>query len=182
MFPIFLKGITSAVGVTIMLSLAPWTAAKAQPGLSPQTLKELAQARRATARYHNILNAISDGYINGNYVVEGVGCHMVNLNYLFDFGDPAPNINLEKPELLVYADCSGTAGGRSELRAVEYSLPCPEDCSQTPAPTGFTGDHDAWHVFPGDASLGIPPQWTLHAWTWRHNPDGLFVTLNPVID
>ena len=170
------------VVATFMLSIMPVQVALSEPGLSAQTLKELAQVRRATARYHNIHNAIADGYVDANFVAPGIGCHMINFAYIFD-----PAIDLEKPELLVYADCSGTAGGRSELRAVEYSRLCvPEfDCGAVEMPEGFTGDHDAWEVFPGDPTAQpgpIPPQWTLHAWIWRNNPAGIFVKVNPSVD
>mgnify|MGYP001823714825 FL=1 len=162
--------------VTLILTVAPWQGAQAEPGLSPQTLKELAQVRLATARYHNIHNAMADGYVDANFVAPGIGCHMINFAYAFDGA-----IDLEKPELLVYADCSGAARGRSELRAVEYSLICPlTDCSGTPIPEGFTGDNDAWEFF--EAVGNIPSQWTLHAWVWRHNPSGIFVKVNPSLD
>ena len=176
MYLMIRKSIVTSL-VTLMLSVAPWQVAKAEPGMSAQTLKELAQVRRATARYHNINNALADGYIDANFVAPGIGCHMINFGYVFD-----PAIDLEKPELLVYADCSGTAGGRSELRAVEYSLVCSPDCGETDMPEGFTGDHDAWEVFPGVPAASIPPQWTLHAWIWRNNPEGIFVKVNPSVD
>ena len=175
---IFRNSIKTAVLATFLLSVAPWQGVEADEGLSPETLKELAQVRRATAKYHDISNAIADGYVDVSFVAPGIGCHMLNPFYAFD-----RVIDLNKPELLVYSDCSGTALGKSELRAVEYSLICPlPACAETAIPEGFTGDHDAWELFPGDLSAGIPPQWTLHAWVWRHNPDGVFVKVNPAVD
>ncbi len=171
----------TAVTASMILALAPTHRVVAGEGLSAQTLQELAQVRRATARYHNILNAFADGYVDVSFVASGIGCHLVNFEYGFD-----PAIDLEKPEALVYSDCSGTAGGRSELRSVEYSRVClSPTCDETPLPEGFSGDHDVWEVFPGGFSsdgMFIPPQWTLHAWIWRHNPDGLFVKVNPAVD
>jgi hypothetical protein len=166
----------AAVLAALALSVAPLQYAEAGEGLAPQTLKELAQVRRATAKYHDISNALADGYVDVGFVAPGVGCHMLNPIYASD-----GFIDLNKPELLVYSDCSGTALGQSELRAVEYSLICSmPGCVGTTIPEGFTGDHDAWELFPGAGM--IPPQWTLHAWVWRHNPDGIFVTVNPAVD
>lgn len=154
MSTIFRKSITTAVLATLALSVAPLQCVEAGEGLGPQTLKELAQVRRATAKYHDISNAIADGYIDVSFVAPGVGCHMLNPFYAFD-----GVIDLNKPELLVYSDCSGTALGQSELRAVEYSLICSMPaCMGTDIPEGFTGDHDAWELFPGVPSAGIPPQ------------------------
>ena len=178
MSTIFRNSITTAVLATLALSVAPLQCVEAGEGLAPQTLKELAQVRRATAKYHDISNAMADGYQNANFDAPGVGCHMINFAYVLDNA-----IDLAKPELLVYSDCSGTALGQSELRAVEYSLICSMPaCVGTDIPEGFTGDNDAWELFPGVPSVGIPPQWTLHAWVWRHNPDGIFVTVNPAVD
>ena len=143
--------------------------------LSSDTRKELAQVRRATARYHNISNAYADGYteVNPPFVLAGVGCHLWDLNALF--GD-AGAIDLNRPELLIYSDCSQDAGGRSELRAVEYARPCNGLCDETNLPEGFSGDDDAWEVFGPDVL------WTLHVWIWRHNPAGIFVKINPSIN
>lgn len=175
---LFRKSSVAYVFAALAISVTPWQVLEADEGLSSETLKELAQARRATAKYHDISNAIADGYTNANFVAPGIGCHMINFAYAFD-----NIIDLSKPELLVYADCSGTALGQSELRAVEYSLICASPgCTGTDIPEGFTGDHDAWELFPGDISAGIPPQWTLHAWVWRHNPEGIFVKVNPTVD
>lgn len=158
------------------VSLGTWgTAVAGGDKLSSDTRKELAQARRATAKYHNIANAINDGYIDADFLLAGVGCHMINLDLVF--GDNGV-IDLTKPELLIYAteDCAEGADGQSELRSIEYVRPCNGMCDESNLPEGFSGDDDAWEVF-GDNVL-----WTLHAWVWRHNPDGIFVKINPRID
>jgi hypothetical protein len=71
------------------------------------------------------------------------------------------------------------------LRAVEYTAPCggpgPSAGCGLAAPEGFDGDYDQWTIFgsPMDESGGL---WTLHAWVWRNNPDGIFAPLNPRVD
>ncbi|MGI8541983.1 MAG: hypothetical protein ACR2MD_00710, partial [Aridibacter sp.] len=75
---------------------------KAAPdsSLSPQTKREIAIARQATARYHNINHAIADGYASINFCLPNMGCHYARpetpeggFDAVFD---PA------RPELLVY--------------------------------------------------------------------------------
>ena len=144
--------------------------------LSSDTRKELAQARQATARYHNIANAIADGYGDAAFILPGVGCHLINFG-LVDFVT-----DLKAPELLIYSgNCDGAGTEKPVLRAVEYVIPCgAAGCPDTPVPEGFSGDKDVWEPFVDD----ITPiyLWTLHAWIWRNNPDGIFVKFNPRID
>jgi hypothetical protein len=148
-----------------------WTVAYADSDkLSADTRKELAQARNATARYHDIDAAYADGYVDADFFLAGVGCHLINLGYLDGF------FELTRPELLIYKDCSPGQGGKAELRSIEYVTLCggPPACT-LPPPDGFSGSDDVWTPFT-DGSL-----WTLHVWVWRNNPDGIFVKVNPRI-
>jgi hypothetical protein len=136
---------------------------KANPdsSLSKETKMELNRARQATARYHNINHAIADGYIDINVFIPQMGYHYLKPEILDTDFDPA------KPELLVYADFGN---GHLRLVAVEYAVPIA--LSET-APEGFTGTGDHWHR---NETFGL---WTLHAWIWHHNPDGMFADFNP---
>jgi hypothetical protein len=138
---------------------SPASAAVASP-LSPLTLRELAQARRATAKYHDIANAEADGYVNGNLYTPGEGYHYINpllVDGIF---------STEQPEVLLYASRPGET--RLKLVAVEYLSP-----DTFPVPEGFTGDDDVWE-------REEPfPIFVLNAWIWRHNPNGIFTFLNP---
>jgi hypothetical protein len=148
--------------------------ALAREGMSSDTSKALAQARRATARYHNIDNARADMYTDASFVLPGVGCHLINPSLIDGEFDPT------QPELLIYSDnCGDEDTGRATLRSVEYVIPCAERyCPNTDLPEGFPGDADWWEYFEGPG--GQPPYlWTLHAWIWRHNPEGIFVKINP---
>ena len=138
--------------------------------MSSDTRKELAQARRVTAKYHNIDTAFAEGFFDADFVLPGVGCHLINPGLVDG------EFSVTEPEILIYADCTPGLGGKAELRALEYVTLCggPPSCT-LPAPEGFTGDYDVWVPFV-DGSL-----WTLHVWTWRHNPDGIFVKVNPRI-
>ena len=122
---------------------------------------ELNRARQATARYHNIKHALADGYVDINVFIPKMGHHYLKPELLDAHFDPA------QPELLVYADF-----GNGELRlvAVEYAVPLA--LSETP-PEGFAGNEDHWHR---NETFGL---WTLHAWIWYPNPNGVFADFNP---
>lgn len=123
--------------------------------------KELALARESTAKYHNIQKALADGYVDINLYIPQMGWHFLNQGYLDE------NFEVDKPELLVYAN---KPGGGYRLVAVEYAVPL---SLSTTAPEGFTGNEDVWHENTG---AGL---WTLHAWVWLNNPNGIFADFNP---
>jgi hypothetical protein len=132
-----------------------------EEGLSPATWRELARARMATARYQNISRAIADGYVDIDVVIPNMGFHYLRPAILDETFD------VEKPELLVYAFINND--NQPKLVAVEYAVPT--SLSET-APEGFTGQGDHWHR---QDQFGL---WTLHAWLWYPNPDGVFAELN----
>ena len=120
--------------------------------LSAATLQELAQARNATAKYHDVAVALADGYVQGPYR-PGEGYHFIKVS-LRDC-----TFDLEHPEVLVYI-----ASDRGmKLVGVEYQVPttCPAMARE-----GFTGDADEWEL--------EGPNWALVAWLWLGNPNGIF--------
>ena len=129
------------------------------PELQLATLLELARARRATAKYQDVENAVAAGYVDVNLYTPGEGFHFVKESLIDTTFDPA------KPEVLLYAN-PGDDGLR--LVAVEYLSP-----DSSPAPEGFTGDADEWELEPPF------PVWMVNAWIWLHNPDGVFSFANP---
>jgi hypothetical protein len=130
--------------------------------LPQQTLIELQQAKIATARYHNLNNAIADGYEDINVIIPHMGYHYLKSAYLDSLFEP------DKPELLVYSP--NPANGNMELVAVEYAVPI--SFYPNNPPEGFTGDYDVWDTYQGQL-------WTCHAWIWKYNPDGVFAEYNP---
>jgi hypothetical protein len=124
--------------------------------LSADTLAELARARNATAKYHDVAVAVADGYVQRGYG-PGEGFHFVNAG-LMDC-----TFDLEHPEVLLYIP----SGEGLRLVGVEYSVP--NTCTAT-APEGFTGDADEWE---GPNAEGRP-MWALIAWLWLGNPNGVF--------
>lgn len=116
--------------------------------------KELALARSSSAKYHDISAALADGYMDINLYIPNMGWHFLNPAYVDG------NFEIDKPELLVYAN---KPGGGYRLVAVEYAVPL-----TFATPEGFTGDEDVWSE---NTEAGL---WTLHAWVWLNNPDGIF--------
>jgi hypothetical protein len=134
----------------------------AKPG--SETLIELARVRSATAMYHKPDNALKNDYVDINEYVEHMGWHYLKMDLLDGTFD------MEKPELLVYAPKSN---GSLQLVAVEYAMS--HDLSPDP-PEGFTGNEDVWEY---NEEFDL---WTLHAWVWYPNPDGMFNPTNPRVD
>ncbi len=131
--------------------------------LSHATLQELMQAKAATARYHNIENALADGYENINVVLPNMGYHFMKTAWV------DATFEVTKPEILVY---NKQENGRMQLVAVEYAVPLNLSAN---APAGFTGNQDVWTA---NAGFGL---WLLHAWIWYENPDGVFNATNPTV-
>lgn len=129
--------------------------------LRPATILQLEAVRQATARFHDVAEAEAAGYVDIGLFVPNMGWHYLKADALDGHFDA------EEPELLVYAD--DPCGGARRLVAVEYAVPL--DASRK-APKGFVGRADVWDVNT-DFQL-----WTLHAWVWEWNPDGVFAAFN----
>jgi hypothetical protein len=130
--------------------------------LPPAAVLELEWVRQATARFHDIDVAEKEGYRDMGVFMPNMGWHYVRDDLLDGHFD------LARPELLVYADdpCSG----KRQLVAVEYAVPLNQ---AKKAPSGFRGHADQWVA---NEQFQI---WTLHAWIWSYNPDGVFAATNP---
>lgn len=133
----------------------------------PIVRQELAAVRRTTAHFHRLDNAMSAGWdtqLTGCLEIPGggMGFHYGNMGFLLD-----GEANLLEPDVLVYEP---QPNGRMRLVAVEYIAPVdPESDPGTP-PQLFGRDLH-W-----DEDLHA---WTIHAWIWKHNPDGIFEHWNP---
>ena len=123
--------------------------------------KELAAARRATAKYHDFQQALDDGFVQATPCVEGEGIH-------FRAPDEFPDNELdcvfdpEDPELLHYVP---KPNGEMQLIGVEYLVPV--TCQAGP-PEGFSGDADEWELEIGGTV------WALNAFIWQGVPEGVF--------
>ena len=152
----------------VILGSAPATTsttAAAKPAvdeLSPATKQELAQARNATAKYHDFDRAEHDGY-EFLHCVPGEGLEYVNWSIV------DCTFDIDHPEALHYID----QGNGLRLVGVEYVMPTA--CTGTP-PEGFTGDADEWEFM----AEGLPI-WALRVALWLPNREGMFEEHNPRI-
>jgi hypothetical protein len=126
--------------------------------------QELAQARAATAIYHDVDRAIADGYVRATEYEPGEGFHYANFALIDGV------FEIHRPEALLYA-----VGPNGELRlaGLEYLVPL---SLSGDAPEGFTGIEDLWREDSEGAGL-----WEMNAWLWITNPDGMFAARNPRI-
>jgi len=128
----------------------------------PAAVLQLDQARSAASKYLDIDKALAAGYVDIGVFMPNMGWHYLNEKLLDD------RFDWTKPELLVYADDPCSAKRR--LVAVEYAVPLA--LSKRP-PAGFVGHADRWDA---NQSFQI---WTLHAWVYEFNPEGVFAPHNP---
>ena len=127
----------------------------------PLAVLQLDQVRDATARFLDVEKATAEGYLDIGLFVPNMGWHYMKEKLVDERFDP------DKPELLVYAD--DPCGGKRKLVAVEYAVPL---ALSKRAPVGFFGRADEW-----DANQTFQ-LWTLHAWVFEFNPDGVFAPMN----
>ncbi len=157
-----------ALGAILML-LVPIGVIAAPDGITEaDTLTQLATVRQTTAKYHDVSQAIADGYIPVSGCEEHQGLGAMGIHYL----KPALAMDLDldplAPELLLYVP-SGTG---LRLVAVEYFV---ADVGQ-PHPSLFGRAFDG--PMPGHTP-DMPVHYDLHVWLWQANPAGIFAQWNP---
>lgn len=146
----------------------------AVPGGPSTSKRALAEARAATAKYHDVDVAYADGYEAVSSCVEApglgvMGVHLLNHDRVVDgILDPGA------PEALLYLP---TDDGL-RLIGVEYFQP---DADQD-----LATDDDRPSLFgvPFDGPMeghgpGEPVHFDLHVWVWKHNPAGMTAPFNP---
>ena len=144
----------------------PATSAQVTASQESETNTTLATLRRVTARYHDLAAAVDDDFVLlhpcENRPDEGpVGTVYVHMGRLLD-----GVIDPELPDALIYEP---SKNGRAKLVGVEFAMPYAL-WTETEAPT-FLGE-----TFQREDEFGV---FALHAWVWRHNPNGMFGESNP---
>jgi hypothetical protein len=178
-----LIGALFAVGAALLATVA---IAAAGGGLS----SEQRAVKQATVRYQSVGAAEAAGYVRSSPCEESpagaMGYHYVNSALAGDLAvDPL------RPEVLLYAP---KEDGELRLVAVEYfvvalantaSGPAPWFGASpppggffNPAPTLFGRSFDGPMAGHGP---GMPWHYDLHAWVWRHNPNGTLAQWNPLV-
>ena len=113
-----------------------------------QVNQQLALARAATAKYHDVNVAIADGYVPlGTNPSEDDAFELVN------FGLLDCTLDAAQPEALRYVE----SGGRLRLIALEYAIPMA--CSPNP-PESFLPGAGEW-----EQEAGVPV-WMMGVFVW----------------
>ena len=175
-----MKKILVSISISALLFIVLAGIVYAATGVTdPVVLKELAQVRKATAKYQDVNAALADGFIRTPNCVEspdgGMGIHFINPARLMD-----PAVNTLEPEILLYIE----SGNGSRLLGVEYwfSIGAPGTPVSDPAPPspiifGRPLDGPMEQHEPGQ-----PPHYDLHVWVWKANPAGIFAPFNPNVN
>jgi len=140
-----LMSATALAGVLVCAAAAATVHGQTQDA---QVNQQLAQARAATANYHDVDDAIAAGYTPlGTNPEEDDAFELVN------FGLLDCTLDAAQPEALRYAE----SGGRLRLIAVEYAIPMA--CSPIP-PVSFLPGAGDW-----EQEAGVPV-WMMGVFVW----------------
>lgn len=147
--------------LVLMSALSVTSLAKNPTVQDSEISKQLSEVRQVTAKYHDVQNALDDGFIPLSPCVEvpalgGMGVH---------YGHPDRIANppvLSEPDILVYAP----HGPQEKLKlvAVEYF----QEGGDRPEMFGLEFDDGPY-----------PGSYALHVWAWNPNPSGMFAPFNP---
>ncbi len=161
-----------AVAATLAATLAA-----ASPALADQDGLNIARA--ATAGYHNLNTAITDGYglftdAAGIACIDNPGVGAMGIHYVNGSLVGAGVVDAATPQALVYEP---QANGRLRLVAVEYVVfQSVWDATHSSPPSLFGHQFE---LVPAPNRYGLPTFYELHAWIWKHNPLGMFKDWNP---
>ena len=143
--------------------------------LDAKTNRELAEVRRATAKYHDADRALADGYVPAGPCAQAPGFGGMGYHYVNPALDSDAKLDPRKPEMLLYAP---EENGKTKLVGVEWFV---ADADQDPST-----DEDRPELLgvPFDGPMpghgpGMPVHYDLHAWIFEHNPSGVFAPFNP---
>jgi hypothetical protein len=146
-----------------------------QPSDDAGQLNALVQiVRGATERFRDHVAAEAEGYRLMFGCVSGgdfgaMGLHFVNGELVGDdVLDPA------RPEIVIYEPMPD---GRLRLVGADFLVLKDVWDAAHPAPPQLMGQ--LLHLFDAPNRFGLPAFYTLHAWAWKHNPNGTFVNWHP---
>ncbi|HEY7021051.1 MAG TPA: hypothetical protein VH349_08040 [Ktedonobacterales bacterium] len=139
----------------------------------------LGDVRAATARYHSLSVAIAHKYgilkdAKGIACIDNPGVGAMGIHYVNGDLVGTTEVNPLKPEALVYEP---QKNGRLSLVAVEYVTFQAQWDATHKAPPSLFGHR--FMLTPDGNRFGLPAFYSLHAWIWKHNPDGTFAMWNP---
>jgi hypothetical protein len=175
----------AAATVAIMALVSGAAGALAHGSSHGSINDQLAKVRAATARYHTLSVAKHNGYALltdaagiaciANPPVGTMGVHFVNGDLVAAAN--AGNIDPTKPQAVVYEP---EDHGQMRLVAVEYVVFQQQWDATHNAPPNLFGQQ--FMLTPDGNRFGLPAFYSLHAWIWKVNPDGMFAMWNPRVD
>ncbi|RBM06617.1 hypothetical protein [Streptomyces sp. PT12] len=122
----------------------------------PSVETQLKRVRAATVRYQDVRLAEADGYTLGESCIPGLGYHFVR-----QVAESQEQLEITEPNSMLYVP--------------------QEDGSLKLAGVGYVSKREA-SLFGEELSPpSILPYYTLHAWVWEENPEGVFEHINPNI-
>lgn len=146
-----------------------------------QANHELAQVRRATARYNDLRAATANGFVQFSPHVPGMGIHYLDSSVMNSDGSSDLDDELDplSPEILVYVD-QAPRSHQQRLVAVEYAVPKDGE-SPPPNAVSLFSEADAgdWHVHPSAHELPLSHEWTVHGECHYQGGLGVFLAENP---
>ena len=173
-----MKKLLVSLAVAMLLVVVLASIAYAATGISdPVVLQQLAQVRRATAKYHDVNAALADGFVPTPHCIAEPGLGVMGIHYINPPRLMDAEVNILEPEILLYVESRNGL----KLVGVEYwfSIGAPDTPVPNPAPPApviFGRPLDG----PMDAHEPVqPPHYDLHAWIWQANPSGIFASFNP---
>ena len=142
---------------------------------------DLSTARAATAQFHQLEAATAAGYgilvrdLAGLTCIDNPGVGVMGIHYANGFALDDAVLNPAKPEALVYQP---QPNRNPLLVAAEYIVfqGAWLEAGNTAGPTLFG---QPLKLIPMGNRYGLPPFYEIHAWIWKHNPDGMFKDWNP---
>lgn len=179
------------IAIGILAGTASFVKAQGNSELNQQ----MAQLRAATARYHDLNNAIEDGFTP----LTGL-CHngddgfAVGISYVNRLRFLSADINPDEPEFLNYFPIGD---GNVRLVGVAFGNRTFFRDTRPPSTPGYVAGNFVWRnpVIPaylqevsGSFSLfgqqarptfGPPWLYIITVWPWAHNPNGIFADGNP---
>ena len=173
-----MKKVLVSLAAAMVLVVVLASIAYAATGVTdPTILAQLAQVRRATAKYHDVNAALADGYVPTPHCIAEPGLGVMGIHYINPPRLMDSEVNILAPEILLYVE----SGNGLKLVGVEYwfSIGAPDTPIPDPAPPApvifgrpLEGPMEAHEP-------GQPPHYDLHAWVWMGNPSGIFAPFNP---
>jgi hypothetical protein len=141
--------------------------------------ESVANVRDATAGFKDPSAALAGGYdlltdSADLACIDQEGSGAMGIHYVKGALVQGGKIDAARPQALVY---QRTDEGALQLAAVEYVvIQADWDATHTAPPSLFG---QTFMVTPAGNRYGLPAFYSLHAWVWKDNPDGMFAMWNP---